>query len=471
MAVHASAGHRPARHHHRRLLRASARDRGRADGDGERACDHPRAARQASRAAAARQPHLDPRPAAQAALQALADLCLRHPGLGDRLLHRVHWRGHGHRRRVPARAAADLCAAGADRDRHRNVHGVDPRYHGVGHGHACGHQSPGGRAAGIDPDGGRRHWRAIRRARGPEDERRAAATVARPPGARGGDPLRARSHRRAGERLFHPSAGHRPMRARVPFTLVALLALLGASVAPAAGERLVVSLSNHRVMVTSNFVGDELVLFGGIEQDQSSRPRRGGYDIVVTVTGPAQSMVTFRKSRVLGIWVNADSREFENAPAYLAVLSNRPLDAISNTETLRRLQLGLDNIPLPQRASVNIADSSSDDPFRLAFIKIKTDHGLYREVSNGVTFLAPALFRASIPLPAEVPVGTYEVDVRLFVDGAQIARAPSPFEVYKSGFEQVVTTAARDHGVLYGLATSLMAVLTGWFASVVFRRD
>ena len=102
-------------------------------------------------------------------------------------------------------------------------------------------------------------------------------------------------------------------------------------------ERLVASLSNHRVMVTSNFTGEELVLFGGIEQDATSRPRRSGYDIVVTVTGPRQTMVTFRKSRVLGIWVNVDSRVFENVPAYLAVLSNRPLDAITNAETLRRL--------------------------------------------------------------------------------------------------------------------------------------
>lgn len=252
----------------------------------------------------------------------------------------------------------------------------------------------------------------------------------------------------------------------------ALVAALGAFVAsPAAAERLVSSLSNHRVMVTSNFTGEELVLFGGIEQDASSRPRRSGYDIVVTVTGPRQTMVTFRKSRALGIWYNADSRVFENAPAYLAVLSNRPLDAITNTETLRRLQLGLEFVPLPQRASLNIADSANDDPFRLAFIKLKTDHGLYREVSNAVTFLTPALFRASIPLPAEVPVGTYEVDVRLFADGAMIARTPAPFEVYKSGFEQVVTNAAREHGFLYGLATSMMALFTGWLASVVFRRD
>ena len=167
------------------------------------------------------------------------------------------------------------------------------------------------------------------------------------------------------------------MRRPSPFALLAALCALTVSVAPAAGERLVASLSNHRVMVTSNFTGEELVLFGGIEQDAASRPRRAGYDIVVTVTGPRQTVVTFRKARALGIWVNADSRVLEDAPAYLAVLSNRPLDAITNAETLRRLQLGLDNIPLPQRASVKIADAASDDPFRVAFIKIKSDQGLY----------------------------------------------------------------------------------------------
>jgi len=236
-------------------------------------------------------------------------------------------------------------------------------------------------------------------------------------------------------------------------------------------ERLVASISTHRVMVTSNFTGDELVLFGGIERDAQTVARRGGYDIVATVAGPRQNLVTFRKERVLGIWVNVDSRVFESAPSYLAVLSNRPLDAITNGETLRRLQLGLDNVVLLQRASVNIADSARDDPFRQSFLRIKREHALYRQEENGVTFLTPALFRASIPLPAEVPVGNYEVDVRLFADGNLIARTPSAFEVYKAGFEQVVTASARDHGLFYGLCTAGMALLTGWFASVVFRRD
>jgi uncharacterized protein (TIGR02186 family) len=181
--------------------------------------------------------------------------------------------------------------------------------------------------------------------------------------------------------------------------------------------------------------------------------------------------VTFRKERVFGIWLNVDSREFENVPSYLAVLANRDLDAIANADTRRRLQIGLENMPLTQRAAVTIADAGPDDPFRQAFLRINMQRGLYRESTKGVTFLAPLLFRADIPLPAGVLTGSYEVDVKLFADGAMIARAPSAFEVYKAGFEQFVSTSARTHGLLFGLVTAVMTLAIGWLGSVIFRRD
>jgi uncharacterized protein (TIGR02186 family) len=254
------------------------------------------------------------------------------------------------------------------------------------------------------------------------------------------------------------------------FAAAALLTVstLCATGAPASAQRLIASLSNHRVMVTSNFTGTQLVLFGAIE---TATPRRGGYDIVATISGPKQNSVTFRKDRVFGIWLNVDSREFENVPGYLAVLANRDLDAIASSDTRRRLQIGLENIPLTQRAAVTIADAGPDDPFRQAFLRINMQRGLYREATNGVTFLAPLLFRADIPLPAGVLTGSYEVDVKLFADGAMIARAPSAFEVYKAGFEQFVSTSARNHGLLFGLVTAMMTLAIGWLGSVVFRRD
>jgi uncharacterized protein (TIGR02186 family) len=88
-----------------------------------------------------------------------------------------------------------------------------------------------------------------------------------------------------------------------------------------------------------------------------------------------------------------------------------------------------------------------------------------------VTFLTPTVFRAAIPVPSDVPVGNYVVDVKVFADGVLIARTNSALEVSKAGFEQYVADAARDYGLLYGLLTALMALVTGWIASVVFRRD
>lgn len=250
-----------------------------------------------------------------------------------------------------------------------------------------------------------------------------------------------------------------------------LLILTAAGSPPAVAERLVVSLSNHRVQITSNFTGEDLVLFGTIEPDKGKTTRQAGYDLVVTVTGPRDTLRARRKERVLGIWVNTASRDFVGVPAYLAVLSNRPVAEITDAETRRRLQVGLDNFLLPQRIGPDVADTVVTDPFRVAFVRLQKHRGLYRESPTAVTFLTPAVFRAAIALPADAPTGSYGIDVKLFANGAMIQRTTSALEVIKAGFEQYVADAAANHGLLYGLATTLMALLIGWIASVVFRKD
>jgi len=250
-----------------------------------------------------------------------------------------------------------------------------------------------------------------------------------------------------------------------------LVVLLACGARPALAERLVVSLSNHRVAITSNFVGEELVLFGTVEPDAGKTALRSAYDLVVTVTGPRQTLLTRRKQRVLGIWVNVDAREFVRVPSYLAVLSNRPVGQIADAATLRRLQIGLGNFLLPQRIGPDIADTVREDPFRVAFVRLQAERGLYSEIAAAVTFLTPTVFRATIPLPADVPIGNFAIDVELFADGAMVARTNSALEVTKVGFEQYVADAAHDHGLIYGFAAMLMALATGWIASIVFRKD
>lgn len=246
-------------------------------------------------------------------------------------------------------------------------------------------------------------------------------------------------------------------------------ALLLSAALPASAERLITSLSNHQVLVTSSFTGIELVLFGSIERDAKTVSRKGEYDIVVTVAGPRETLVVRRKDHVLGIWTNAESRSFLNTPTYLAVLSNRPVNEVASAELLRRQGIGMYLVPRP--ALTSEIQSGEHDIFRDALIRLRQQRKLYVEEPKGVTFLTPNLFRATIRLPAEAPVGTYDVDVRLFADGTELARANSALEVVKVGIEQFIVSAAANHGILYGLFTTLMALATGWFASIIFRKD
>lgn len=258
---------------------------------------------------------------------------------------------------------------------------------------------------------------------------------------------------------------------RRPIAILGAALTLLATAPPAVAERLVSSLSSHRVLITPSFTGTELVLFGTVERDAASVPRRGSYDIVATVSGPRETLVVRRKERMFGIWANADSRTFVEVPSYLAVLSTRPAEEIAPIDLLRRLQIGLRRTLLPQRIGPDTADVVRDDPFRSAFLRLKESRKLYVEQKDAVSFLTPILYNATIPVPAGVPTGTYNVELKLFADGALVASGTEAFDIVKFGFEQFVAEAAVNYGLFYGLATAAMAMMTGWLASVMFRRD
>ena len=200
------------------------------------------------------------------------------------------------------------------------------------------------------------------------------------------------------------------MTVRASLAVVGAVLGLGAAVVapPAQAERLIASVSNHRVTVTPNYSGEELVLFGSVEKDKFTPASRTSYDLVVTVSGPRADMVTRRKERKFGIWINTDYRQFLQVPSYLALFANRPFDAIAPPEVERRQQLGLNNVLLTQRVGPDYADVVPNDAFRSAFVRLRSEHGLYREDTSAVTFLTPTLFRTGIPLPAAVPIGTYQ---------------------------------------------------------------
>ena len=73
----------------------------------------------------------------------------------------------------------------------------------------------------------------------------------------------------------------------------------------------------------------------------------------------------------------------------------------------------------------------------------------------------------------KLPLATSREDrARVQMLGAAlVAKTDTAFEIVKVGFEQFVATTAQQHGFVYGLITAFMALMTGWMASIVFRKD
>ncbi len=257
----------------------------------------------------------------------------------------------------------------------------------------------------------------------------------------------------------------RAVRAVAAFFAIAVLATGDAS-----AETLVSDLSARQISITSNFTGTEIVVFGTIERDAAAIARPGVYDIAVELVGPDETFVTRRKDRFLGIWINRASQVFDNVPSFYAVSSTRPLAEIAQPEALVANRLGFDHV-IPPEAIESTDGNTNVEPFRKAFIRLKEKAGLYSELDGNVEFLSPSLFRTTISLPANVPVGLYEANAYLFRDGTMLARISNSMTIAKSGFEQLTFTLAHEYGFLYGLTAVLLALVTGWLGGVIFKKD
>jgi uncharacterized protein (TIGR02186 family) len=261
------------------------------------------------------------------------------------------------------------------------------------------------------------------------------------------------------------------MRPALVLAFGALLSIASArasavEVEPPRPEQVQSDISTREISIQSNFNGIEIVLFGSIDFSRAPAPDETRYDVIMVIRGPSRPVIVRRKTRVAGIWMNGAAEGFSHVPGFYAVLGSRPFRAIASEETLRTLGIGF--------ADVNVGTSDQgkapDPGFRAALIRLMQQHNLFQEADDAVTFLGRSLFRGSVSLPVNVPIGRYTSQVYLFRDGALLSQSQSSLKVNKVGFERVVYTLAFRHPFIYGLLAVLMAVLSGLVAWTVFRR-
>jgi uncharacterized protein (TIGR02186 family) len=238
---------------------------------------------------------------------------------------------------------------------------------------------------------------------------------------------------------------------------------------PPSREALNIGISSTEIAIVPDFAGTDVTLFGAIENVDPALLARGGYDIVVALEGPRDRITMRRKERVAGIWINRHSVVFEAMPESYSMSSTRPLTAIASD-----LELVTHGVGLP-RARIQPSSFSGRAEevalYRDAFLKLKAESRLYQENPGGVKFVSSSLFAATLHIPADVPNGTHMIRAYLFKQGKFFDEKQLEMKVVKTGVEEAITAAAFDQPLLYGTFAVLLAVLTGWAASLIFRRD
>ena len=244
---------------------------------------------------------------------------------------------------------------------------------------------------------------------------------------------------------------------------------LSVSTSPALSRQLVADLSSDEVSITTDFTGQNLLLFGAVSNVDTNAVAGRQSDIIVILTGPTLPLSSRKKERVSGIWINTQTVQWRNAPSFYHILSSRPLSQILSDDKLKELRIGYQHLGLKSKKPDDTPQKIAD--WQESLSRNMTAQNLWRVDEQAVSIIRNALFRAPVSLPANIIPGEYEVRILDVRDGQLVAEDKREITVQKAGLGALIYRVAHEYSVFYGLFAVAFAVAAGWIASVAFRRN
>ena len=250
---------------------------------------------------------------------------------------------------------------------------------------------------------------------------------------------------------------NRPIFTKFSIALIMLFLL-----APHAyGTALIIDSSTSEVKVSSSFIGTDVMVFGTANDKD---------DIIVVITGPTETAIVRKKGRVSGIWINKEKLEFREIPGFYAIASTRPLSEITETDELKKQKIGIHNVITTASLSSKDKNIKTFKSFKDALVRGQKTKGLYLDMPLTIDVVSKRLFKTTFHFPNNMTTGIYTVKVFSFQKKRLVSMVSKTISVEKIGIGADVFKFAKEQSALYGLLAILIAVLSGWIASVIFRK-
>ncbi|MFN3868375.1 MAG: TIGR02186 family protein [Hyphomicrobiaceae bacterium] len=235
-------------------------------------------------------------------------------------------------------------------------------------------------------------------------------------------------------------------------------------------ERVEADVSTRSVAITSSFTGTEIIIFGSVENSRQETAESGLYDVAIVIEGATAPIVARKKDRVAGLWINTAAQTFTDVPSYYAIASTRPVSEIAEPHVLVANEIGFEHVRMNAVKGDKSPPASELQSFKDAVIRRKQADKLYQKSDYGVAFIGRSLFRSTLSLPANVPVGPLKTTVYLFKDRQLLSKHVANVSMQREGIEALMHNFAFKYPLWYGIAAVLIAVAAGLIASALFKK-
>lgn len=230
-----------------------------------------------------------------------------------------------------------------------------------------------------------------------------------------------------------------------------------------AEEALQVSPFPDRISIGTFYNGTRVAINGTLPQD---------CDVIVRMIGDTSELRMKKKGKVLGLlWMNRDTVTFESVPKAFLLYMPQNLEGIfqSQQKDAPVWQLGL--TALEERITVS-PDSGESRTLVRELLKLKEKEGIYA-VGDNVHYTPIAegrkKFEADIIVPPKLSPGVYKVEAYMVQNGTIVTIYDHSLTVALESFPKILSLLAFDHGALYGILATLIAVVAGLLTGVFFK--
>jgi uncharacterized protein (TIGR02186 family) len=223
-----------------------------------------------------------------------------------------------------------------------------------------------------------------------------------------------------------------------------------------AGEVRSLQVSERAIRITPRYRGELVKVSGTVAAD---------CDVVLKLTSSRAGATFSRLGKVGPLWLSQGRVRFGNVPQMFKIKSTRPLQEILLPGELTRYGLGFSGL----RASMTVEEGLDPGLYLNELLAVRQAAGLYTFKDTGITSV-DGRFAATFFWPPGAPSGTYRIEALAVRDLRVAGVKETTIEVRKVGIEAWISDLASRHGILYGLAAVVLAVVVALFMSVIFNR-